>query len=35
VQEWIDELKHEWLHDVNVLREWVAEREKSSDARKK
>jgi len=29
VQEWIDELKHEWQHEVNVLREWVAEREKS------
>ncbi|PJZ02551.1 aerobic respiration two-component sensor histidine kinase ArcB [Pantoea rodasii] len=35
VQEWIDELKHEWQHDVNVLREWVIEREKSLDARKK
>lgn len=29
VQEWIDELKHEWQHEVNVLRAWVAEREKS------
>ncbi|MFD1804457.1 aerobic respiration two-component sensor histidine kinase ArcB [Mixta tenebrionis] len=23
VQEWIDELKQEWRHDVEVLREWV------------
>ena len=28
VQEWIDELKHEWRNDVNVLREWVAAAEK-------
>jgi len=28
VQEWVDELKQEWQHDVNVLRAWVAEREK-------
>ncbi len=27
VQEWIDELKQEWRHDVNVLREWLAQRE--------
>ncbi len=27
VQEWIDELKHEWLHDVAVLREWVKQHE--------
>ncbi|MCG8710386.1 aerobic respiration two-component sensor histidine kinase ArcB [Brenneria sp. 4F2] len=24
VQEWIDELKHDWRHDVQVLRDWVA-----------
>ncbi|MCW6032925.1 aerobic respiration two-component sensor histidine kinase ArcB [Pantoea sp. JK] len=35
VQEWVDELKQEWLKDVNVLREWVAEREKLQDVRKK
>jgi len=34
VVEWIDELKHEWRHDVQVLRDWVAEQEASS-ARKK
>jgi len=28
VQEWIDELKQEWQHDVNVLREWVQNAEK-------
>ncbi len=28
VTEWIDELKHEWRHDVQVLRDWVAEKEK-------
>ncbi|MCL2898074.1 aerobic respiration two-component sensor histidine kinase ArcB [Brenneria tiliae] len=28
VQEWIDELKHDWRHDVQVLRDWVAEAEK-------
>lgn len=28
VQEWIDELKHEWRNDVKVLREWVAVAEK-------
>ncbi|MFC3394116.1 aerobic respiration two-component sensor histidine kinase ArcB [Brenneria rubrifaciens] len=27
VQEWIDELKHDWRHDVQVLRNWVAEAE--------
>jgi len=26
VQEWIDELKLEWRNDVNVLREWVADK---------
>lgn len=26
VQEWIDELRHEWRNDVAVLREWVNER---------
>jgi len=31
VQEWIDELKQDWQHDVAVLREWVAQQE----ARKK
>ncbi|KAA8999256.1 aerobic respiration two-component sensor histidine kinase ArcB [Affinibrenneria salicis] len=30
VQEWIDELKHDWRHDVQVLRAWVAQAEKSS-----
>lgn len=34
VAEWIEELKHEWRHDVQVLREWVAEKEKQI-ARKK
>ncbi|RLM27573.1 aerobic respiration two-component sensor histidine kinase ArcB [Brenneria alni] len=29
VQEWIDELKHDWRHDVQVLRDWVAAFEKS------
>ncbi|PWC13034.1 aerobic respiration two-component sensor histidine kinase ArcB [Brenneria corticis] len=29
VQEWIDELKHDWRHDVQVLRDWVAEAEKN------
>lgn len=28
VQEWIDELKQEWRHDVAVLREWVSDAEK-------
>ncbi|QZN96174.1 aerobic respiration two-component sensor histidine kinase ArcB [Symbiopectobacterium purcellii] len=28
VQEWIDELKHDWLHDIDVLKAWVAEQEK-------
>lgn len=23
VQEWVDELKHEWRHDVKVLRDWA------------
>ncbi|QTF10269.1 aerobic respiration two-component sensor histidine kinase ArcB [Brenneria izadpanahii] len=27
VQEWIDELKHDWRHDVQVLRDWVAKAE--------
>ncbi|MEH2920715.1 aerobic respiration two-component sensor histidine kinase ArcB [Samsonia erythrinae] len=30
VQEWIDELKHDWRHDVQVLRDWVTEAEKRS-----
>ncbi|MBJ7222459.1 MULTISPECIES: aerobic respiration two-component sensor histidine kinase ArcB [unclassified Brenneria] len=30
VQEWIEELKHDWRHDVQVLRDWVAEAEKIS-----
>ncbi|UCQ53804.1 aerobic respiration two-component sensor histidine kinase ArcB [Edwardsiella tarda] len=25
VQEWIEELKQEWRHDVDVLRDWVAQ----------
>ncbi|ACY83376.1 aerobic respiration two-component sensor histidine kinase ArcB [Edwardsiella piscicida] len=28
VQEWIDELKQEWRHDVQVLRDWVAQANK-------
>ncbi|WP_437214870.1 aerobic respiration two-component sensor histidine kinase ArcB [Pectobacterium sp. LFLA-215] len=28
VQEWVDELKHDWRHDVQVLRDWVAKAEK-------
>ncbi|MDQ1212557.1 CheY-like chemotaxis protein/HPt (histidine-containing phosphotransfer) domain-containing protein [Pantoea anthophila] len=28
VVEWIEELKHEWRHDVQVLRDWVARQEK-------
>lgn len=28
VQEWIDELKHEWRNDVAVLREWVSKAQK-------
>ena len=28
VQEWIDELKHDWQHDIDVLKVWVAEQEK-------
>ncbi|MGL9720844.1 aerobic respiration two-component sensor histidine kinase ArcB [Symbiopectobacterium sp.] len=28
VQEWIDELKHDWQHDIDVLKAWVAEQEK-------
>ena len=28
VQEWIDELKHDWRHDIDVLKVWVAEQEK-------
>ncbi|WP_345829160.1 aerobic respiration two-component sensor histidine kinase ArcB [Erwinia sp. HDF1-3R] len=28
VQEWVDELKLEWRHDVEVLREWVSSLEK-------
>lgn len=35
VQEWIDELKQEWRHDVEVLRNWVTEAEKSRGAEKK
>lgn len=27
VQEWIDELKHDWRHDIEVLKAWVAEEE--------
>ncbi|KHT26491.1 aerobic respiration two-component sensor histidine kinase ArcB [Pectobacterium carotovorum] len=30
VQEWVDELKHDWRHDVQVLRDWVAKAEKES-----
>ncbi|PWC13123.1 aerobic respiration two-component sensor histidine kinase ArcB [Brenneria roseae subsp. americana] len=30
VQEWIDELKHDWRHDVQVLRDWVAEAERNA-----
>lgn len=29
VQEWIDELKHEWRHDVQTLRDWVQQAEKN------
>lgn len=28
VADWIDELKHLWMHDVEVLRQWVADQEK-------
>lgn len=28
VQEWIDELKHDWQHDIDVLKAWVVEQEK-------
>ncbi|WP_392421206.1 aerobic respiration two-component sensor histidine kinase ArcB [Edwardsiella piscicida] len=28
VQEWIDELKQEWRHDAQVLRDWVAQANK-------
>ncbi|ACS87389.1 aerobic respiration two-component sensor histidine kinase ArcB [Musicola paradisiaca] len=28
VQEWIDELKHDWQQDVQVLKDWVARAEK-------
>jgi len=28
VQEWIDELKHDWRQDVQVLKDWVSEAEK-------
>ncbi|AIJ08733.1 MULTISPECIES: aerobic respiration two-component sensor histidine kinase ArcB [Edwardsiella] len=28
VQEWIDELKQEWRHDVQILRDWVAQANK-------
>lgn len=28
VQDWVDELKQEWMHDVQVLRDWVTEAEK-------
>ncbi len=27
VQEWIDELRHEWRHEVDTLRKWVESRE--------
>ncbi|ARU92503.1 aerobic respiration two-component sensor histidine kinase ArcB [Tatumella citrea] len=27
VQEWIDELRHEWRHEVAILRQWVKSRE--------
>ncbi|WP_409309106.1 aerobic respiration two-component sensor histidine kinase ArcB [Pectobacterium sp. B1J-3] len=30
VQEWIEELKHDWRHDVQVLRDWVAKVEKDT-----
>lgn len=35
VQEWIEELKQEWRHDVAVLRDWVNEAEALRDAQKK
>ena len=35
VQEWIDELKQEWRHDVEVLRDWVSDAEKLQEAEKK
>ncbi|MBG6246461.1 aerobic respiration two-component sensor histidine kinase ArcB [Candidatus Symbiopectobacterium sp. 'North America'] len=28
LQEWIDELKHDWRHDIDVLKAWVAEQKK-------
>ncbi len=28
VGEWVEELKREWQHDVQVLREWVAEKQR-------
>lgn len=28
VGEWVEELKREWRHDVQVLREWVAEKQR-------
>ncbi len=34
VVEWIDELKQEWRHDVQVLRDWVAEQELSTPRKK-
>ncbi|MCT2418667.1 aerobic respiration two-component sensor histidine kinase ArcB [Pantoea sp. 22096] len=34
VVEWIDELKHEWRHDVQVLRDWVAEQGQSYPGKK-
>lgn len=30
VQEWSDELKHDWRHDVQVLKDWVARAEKNA-----
>ncbi|CAK9883681.1 MAG: Aerobic respiration control sensor protein ArcB [Candidatus Erwinia impunctatus] len=33
VQDWVDELKLEWRHDVEVLRQWVARIEKNNPDR--
>ncbi|WJV62956.1 aerobic respiration two-component sensor histidine kinase ArcB [Pectobacteriaceae bacterium C52] len=33
VQEWIDELKHDWRHDVQMLKDWVSEAEKNDPDR--
>ena len=34
VQEWIDELRHEWRHEAAILRQWVKAREQSTNTKR-